>query len=89
MALRTADPKPEDPVEHLRDYFGRYRDPMWDVVEQLTAENAKLKTEDIPSLQDDLFFMEMEVKGLKLQNQARDCYLYLDPERTVSKSKKY
>jgi hypothetical protein len=33
LALRQSSPWPEDPVEHLRDYFGRHRDPMWDVVE--------------------------------------------------------
>lgn len=50
LALRTADPKPDDPVEHLRDYFGRYRDPMWDVVEQLTVENEKIR-QDLPDLE--------------------------------------
>ena len=35
LTLRQSDPWPADPVEHLRDYFGRARDPMWDVVENL------------------------------------------------------
>jgi hypothetical protein len=42
LALRQSDPWPSDPVEHLRDYFGKARDPMWDVVESLEAENAQI-----------------------------------------------
>ena len=33
LAIRSAEPWPEDPLEHLRDYFGRQRDPLWDLVE--------------------------------------------------------
>lgn len=33
LAVRSSDPWPRDPVDHLRDYFGRTRDPMWDVVD--------------------------------------------------------
>jgi len=43
LALRSADPKPADPVQHLRDYFGEVRDPMWDVVDQLKAENSDIR----------------------------------------------
>ena len=35
LAIRSSAPWPEDPVEHLRDYFGKTRDPMCDVVDQL------------------------------------------------------
>jgi hypothetical protein len=42
LAIRSAEPWPQDPVEHLRDYFGRTRDPMWDVVDQLKEENASM-----------------------------------------------
>ena len=40
LAIRSSQPWPEDPLGHLRDYFGNYRDPMWDVVEQLKVENV-------------------------------------------------
>jgi hypothetical protein len=43
LALRSADPKPSDPVQHLRDYFGEVRDPMWDEVDRLTSENADIR----------------------------------------------
>jgi hypothetical protein len=48
LAIRSADQWPSDPVEHLRDYFGRTRDPMWDVVDQLTQENQVIADEEIP-----------------------------------------
>jgi len=30
---------PEDPLKYVHDYFGNYRDPMWDQVEDWKKEN--------------------------------------------------
>lgn len=48
LAVRQADPWPAEPVEHLRDYYGRTRDPMWDVVDSLKEENAVISDQEIP-----------------------------------------
>ena len=39
VAVRSQSQWPEDPQEHMRDYFGNYRSPEWDVMEQLGDEN--------------------------------------------------
>eukprot|EP00347_Sterkiella_histriomuscorum_P004052 403361928 len=88
LALRTADPKPEDPVEHLRDYFGRYRDPMWDVVDQLTQENQQLKEQEIPQLEIRLKELQLEIEADQREFKAKACYRCLDPERTNQVSTK-
>ena len=50
LTVRTKEPWPQDPLVHLRDYYGQERSPMWDVVDQLNEENAKIKDE-LPSLE--------------------------------------
>lgn len=30
---------PEDPLKYVHDYFGNYRDPMWDQVDDWKKEN--------------------------------------------------
>jgi len=40
---------PENPVEALKDYFGQYRDPMWDKLDEWKEENEQMK-QKIPDL---------------------------------------
>jgi len=30
LSIREMETWPEDPLVYVRDYFGNYRDPMWD-----------------------------------------------------------
>ena len=41
LALRNAELKPNDPVNYLQDYFGKYRDPAWDEVDQRKKDTKK------------------------------------------------
>ncbi|CDW73282.1 UNKNOWN [Stylonychia lemnae] len=82
LALRSADPKPSDPVQHLRDYFGEVRDPMWDEVDRLTAENGDIRDNQLPQLTQQLQELEQQLDYTKQQNRAVDCYYAVDPDRT-------
>ena len=33
--MRTQKQWPEDPDKHMRDFFGNYRDPMWDKMDEI------------------------------------------------------
>ena len=80
--MRNTSPLPEDPVEHLRDYFGKHRDPTWDLVDLLTQENIEIE-EAIPSLEDKIKMLETEVDLERKKNQVIDAYNALDTEKTV------
>ena len=73
LAVRTQAPWPGDPLEHLRDYFGRQRDPMWDVVDQLNAENATIQQE-LPQLEQYIVEIEEQINQAKKQNRAQACF---------------
>ena len=49
--MRSKEPLPQDPLVHLRDYYGEERSPMWDIVDQLKEENQKL-SEELPSMEE-------------------------------------
>ena len=65
LTIRSKENLPEDPLVHLRDYFGEERSPMWDVVDKLKAENVKIKGE-LPSMTSRITRLETELKNLKL-----------------------
>jgi len=56
---------------------------MWDVVDNLTAENESIKDSEIPEMEAQIEKLEKEVKQVKLQNRAIDCYQLIDVEKTV------
>ena len=39
LSIREMETWPEDPIAYVHDYFGNYRDPMWDQVEVWKNEN--------------------------------------------------
>jgi len=49
IAVRSQSKMPEDPQQHLLDYFGNQRSPLWDTMEELQDENAQI-SEDTPRL---------------------------------------
>ncbi|TNV76095.1 hypothetical protein FGO68_gene10224 [Halteria grandinella] len=82
LTVRGKDPLPQDPLVHLRDYFGEERSPMWDVVDQLKEENIQIQ-EELPAMQRSIEELQKELKAVKLQNRALLIYQNLiDSERT-------
>ena len=35
LSVRCQKQLPEDPDKHMRDFFGNYRDPMWDKMDEI------------------------------------------------------
>lgn len=49
LSVRSQKTLPEDPNQHLVDYFGQYRDPLWDRMDEWKQEMDDIRTE-IPEL---------------------------------------
>ena len=54
--MRSQGQLPEDPTAHFMDYVGNQRSPLWDDMEAMEDENAKIG-QDLPGL-------ESEIKAL-------------------------
>jgi hypothetical protein len=65
LAARQQNPWPEDPLEYLHDYFGNYKDPMWEKVEQWQEENKEMAQITIPELKHSVHRLEHELKQAK------------------------
>ena len=70
-------------MDHLRDYFGRERSPLWDVVESLQQENQDIENE-MPTMEEKITEIEEELKRVRLVNRAYQVFSFIDPEKTVS-----
>ena len=53
MATRSQQQLPEDPVANFMDYVGNQRSPLWDDMEAMEDENARIG-EDMPTLESEL-----------------------------------
>ena len=53
VAMRSQNTWPEDPLTHMKDYFGNLRSPEWDVMEQISEENDKIK-ESLPDFEKEI-----------------------------------
>ena len=49
LAIRSQKGWPEDPQAFMVDYFGQYRDPLWDRMDEWKAEMEAMRTA-IPDL---------------------------------------
>ncbi len=67
LAIRSSPTQPEDPLQHMRDYFGNYRDPMWDVMDSMNTENEQIQT-DLPNMQNQIIELEKSIKEAKRRN---------------------
>ena len=54
LALRQQNPWPDNPIQYLHDYFGNYRDPSWDEIEEKKAQIGEIEGTHIPQLQQQL-----------------------------------
>ena len=57
---------------------------MWDLVDELNAENAKIKEEEMPELEKKIAELEAEIKKEQIKNRALETYAAADPEKTVT-----
>lgn len=44
LSVRSQKQWPEDPHKHLVDFFGNYKDPMWDRMDEWREENEDIRT---------------------------------------------
>ena len=83
LALRAQKKLPENPQDYLVDFFGQYRDPMWDNMEEWTEENEQIEN-NIPILQSRITQLEQEIEVEKRRTWAYALFKNIDPDVTVS-----
>ena len=65
------------------DYIGNQRSPLWDDMETLEDENAKM-SEELPLLEQDISRFQVALADAKRKTRVIACYKLADPESTVS-----
>ena len=75
-------------MAYVHDYFGNYRDPMWEVVEGIKTENQDLQTK-IPDLEAKIEEIKKDITRAKKATRAYEIYKKLDPEATDAVSTKH
>ena len=83
LALRNAEVKPNDPVNYLQDYFGKYRDPAWDEVDQLKAEN-KESEEKIKELKVKIEELENTLEKERAILRIHEAFLKFEKDKSVT-----
>lgn len=83
LSVRTQKQWPEDPDKHMRDFFGNYRDPMWDKMDEIKA-NMEVMREAMPALETKIADLEAELASEKRKTQAYELYKAADHDQTVS-----
>lgn len=73
LALRSQPQLPEDPTQHLMDYFGNLRSPLWDEMDALTDENATM-AEELPSMTEQI--KELEAQLVDAQRKSLVCEIF-------------
>ena len=43
LSVRSQKQWPEDPHKHMTDFFGNYKDPMWDKMDEWREENEDIR----------------------------------------------
>ena len=66
LSVRSQKQWPEDPNKHLIDYFGQYRDPLWDKMDEWNQEMEEIRN-SIPDLQTtlDSLMEDLEIEKRK------------------------
>tara|TARA_B110000503_G_C6986544_1_gene345497 strand:- start:586 stop:804 length:219 start_codon:yes stop_codon:yes gene_type:complete len=71
--MRSQKKLPEDPNAFLVDFFGQYRDPIWDRMEEWKGEMDTMR-EEIPDLQEKVDQLMKTIEIEKRRTAAFDCY---------------
>eukprot|EP00743_Colponemidia_sp_Colp-15_P005168 GILK01005562.1.p1 GENE.GILK01005562.1~~GILK01005562.1.p1 ORF type:complete len:203 (-),score=35.73 GILK01005562.1:22-630(-) len=81
ISIREASPSwPEDPADYLKDFFGQYRDPLWDEIEHLQTENQQLR-DSVPPMEADVESLERQIEDLKVTLRIKKAWRTVDPNR--------
>ena len=81
--MRSQKQWPADPQQHLVDFFGQYRDPMWDNMDEWRKEMDDIRTE-VPGLHEQIQSLEATLALERRRTWAFDTYKTADPDVTVS-----
>ena len=65
------------------DYVGNQRSPLWDDMEVMQDENAKI-SQDLPSMESEIDRMQTQLLEASRKTRMIQCYKNADPEATVS-----
>ena len=84
LSVRSQKQWPEDPHKHLIDFFGNYKDPMWDKMDEWREENEDIRTNQLPSLRLQIQETEQALAKEKRRTYAYRIYKGADPDVTVS-----
>lgn len=85
--MRTQKQLPDDPAKHLVEFFGEYRDPLWDRMDEWKAEMDEIRNQ-IPELQQQADNLVVELAKQKRKTAAYDLYKAQDPNGTNELSMK-
>ena len=77
IAVRSQPKLPEDPQQHLMDYFGNMRSPLWDELEDLQDENSQI-TEELPRLNRRIADLEEELAAAQRRTRAVEVFKAAD-----------
>ena len=67
----------------MRDFFGNYRDPMWDKMDEI-KEGMEVMRNEMPALEKKVADLEAELALEKRRTEAYILYKAADSEGTVS-----
>ena len=81
--MRSQKQWPSDPQGHLVDFFGQYRDPMWDRMDEWKQEMDDIRNE-LPVMEDKIVELQKELEAQQRKTFALNVYKNADPDVTVS-----
>jgi len=82
--MRSQKQWPSDPQQHLVDFFGQYRDPMWDNMDEWRKEMDDIR-DQLPDMEGKIEELHASLALERRRTWAFDTYKGADPDVTVSK----
>ncbi|OMJ75479.1 hypothetical protein SteCoe_25365 [Stentor coeruleus] len=79
ISLRNSDTFPENPSEFIQDYFGRYKDPLWDEVERMKNDIQSLKV-SIENKTKEIAFLHQEISKSKRIAHIKETFIMMGPD---------
>ena len=71
-------------MKFMTDFFGNYKDPMWDKMDEWREENEVIKEKDLPEMNERIQELMEELAMEKRRTAAFKIYKTADAEETVS-----
>ena len=79
ISLRNSEKFPENPANFIQDYFGHYRDPMWDEVEFMKSEIQSLNS-SIEEKIKEIVYLQQEISKNKRISHVKETFTMLGPD---------